>query len=76
MSRVEDRTRRQSIDLATRCVEKQLDHLDQIKTWAETVKNNGDKIADRAGRMRADLAKEIESLDRHVPGLKTNGTTA
>jgi len=48
-----------AIEVATRTIEKQLDHLDQIKTWAETVKNNGEKIADRAGRMRGDLAKEI-----------------
>ena len=50
-----------AIELATRGVEKQLDHLEHIKTWAETIKNNGDKITDRADRMRADLAKEIES---------------
>jgi hypothetical protein len=62
-----------AIDLATRAIEKQLDHLDQIKIWAETVKSNGDKVAERAGRMRADLAREVEALDRHVSGLKTNG---
>jgi hypothetical protein len=65
-----------AIELATRTIEKQLDHLEQIKTWAETVKNNGENIADRARRMRADLAKEIESLDRHVQALKTTGTPA
>jgi hypothetical protein len=62
-----------AIDLATRAIEKQLDHLDQIKIWAETVKSNGDKVAERAGRMRADLAREVEALDRQVSGLKTNG---
>ena len=55
-----------AIELATRTIEKQLGYLCEIKTWAETVKSNGDKIADRAGRMRTDLAKEIESLDRHI----------
>jgi hypothetical protein len=50
--------------------------LCEIKTWAETVKSNGDKIADRAGRMRTDLAKEIESLDRHIQAMKTSGTPA
>ena len=65
-----------SIDLATRCVEKQLDHLDQIKTWAETIKNNGEKIADRACRMRSDLAKEVENLDRQILELKANGVKA
>jgi hypothetical protein len=65
-----------SIDLATRCVEKQLEHLDQIKTWAETIKNNGEKIADRACRMRSDLAKEVEHLDRQILELNTNGVKA
>jgi len=59
-----------AIDLATRTIEKQLEHLDQIKTWAETVKSNGEKMSDRAGKMRADLAKEVETLDRQVNGLK------
>jgi hypothetical protein len=57
--------------LAARAIEKQLEHLDQIKIWAETVKTNGEKMADRAGKMRADLAKQVESLDRQVNGLKT-----
>jgi hypothetical protein len=65
-----------AIELATRTIEKQLDHLEQIKTWAETVKNNGENIADRARRMRLDLAKEIELLDLHVQALKTSGTPA
>jgi hypothetical protein len=62
-----------AIELATRAIEKQLAHLDQIKTWAETIKSNGDKISDRAGRMNADLAREIESLDHNVQALKTSG---
>ena len=65
-----------AIELATRAIEKQLGYLCDIKTWAETVKSNGDKIADRAGRMRTDLAKEIESLDRHIQAMKTSGTPA
>jgi hypothetical protein len=65
-----------AIDLATRAIEKQLEHLDQIRTWAETVKNNGEKMADRAGRMRADLAREVDALDRQVSGLKMSGAHA
>ncbi len=65
-----------AVEISTRTIEKQLDHLEQIKTWAETVKSNGDKIADRAGRMRTDLTKEIESLDRHVRALKTDAAQA
>jgi hypothetical protein len=65
-----------AIEFATRTIEKQLGHLDQIKTWAETARNSGEKIADRADRMRADLAKEVEALDTQIMGLKTNGAKA
>lgn len=60
-----------AIELACRGIDKQLNNLDQIKTWAETIRTNGDKIADRAGRMKTELAKEVEALDRHVMALKT-----
>jgi hypothetical protein len=59
------------IDLATRGIEKQLTHLDQIKTWAETVKTNGEKVVERVVKMRAELTKEVEALDRQLSGLKT-----
>jgi hypothetical protein len=65
-----------AIDVATRAIEKQLEHLDQIKTWAETVRNNGEKVVERAAKMRADLAKEVEALDRQVNGLKIHTAMA
>lgn len=65
-----------AIDLATRAIEKQIDHLDQIRIWAETVRSNGDKVAERAARMRDDLAREVEALDRQISGLKVGGLRA
>ena len=65
-----------AIDVATRAIEKQLEHLDQIKIWAETVRSNGEKVVERAAKMRSDLAKEVDSLDRQVNGLKTTGARA
>ncbi len=65
-----------AIDVATRAIEKQLAHLDDIRKWAQTVRNNGDNIASRAERMRDELAKEIDVLDRHVNGLKSSGARA
>jgi hypothetical protein len=59
-----------SLELATRAVEKQVQHLDQIKTWSETIKGHGEKIADRVGKMKAELVKEVERLDREVGNLK------
>ncbi len=61
-----------AIELSTRAVEKQIEHLAQIKTWADTIKSNGDKIADRAEKMQKALLKEVEELDRQLAGLKAN----
>jgi hypothetical protein len=60
-----------AVELATRGIEKQIENLVQIKTWAETVKSNGDKIADRAGRMHEAIQKHVEELDRQLAALKT-----
>jgi hypothetical protein len=65
-----------AIELSTRAVEKQIEHLAQIKTWAETVKSNGEKIADRAGRMNEVLVQAVEELDRQLAALKTEGPEA
>ena len=59
------------IDLTVRGIEKQLTHLDQIRTWAETVRTNGEKVVERVVKMRTDLSKEVEALDRQLSGLKT-----
>ena len=60
-----------SIESATRSIEKQIEALAQIKTWAETVRGNGDKIADRAGKMHEALRKQVEELDLQLGALKT-----
>src|SRR5207249_291288 len=46
----------QEIELATRAVEKQIKHLEDFATWGETVSGHGEKIVERAKRMKADLA--------------------
>jgi hypothetical protein len=61
-----------AIELATRAIEKQIEGLGQIKTWAETVRSNGDKIADRAGKMQEALQEEVEELDRQIGAMKTS----
>lgn len=69
-------TQVQEVELATRNIEKQLQYLDEFKTWGETVKGHGEKISDRAVRMAAELTKEIKRLDRQVEALKTVATPA
>jgi len=47
-----------------------LAELDQLKKWADSVMNNGERMSASIAKMRGDLAKEVESLDRQVDGLK------
>jgi hypothetical protein len=61
-----------SIELATRAIEKQIENVSQIKTWAETIKGNGCKIADRAGKMQEALQKQVEELDQQLSAMKTS----
>jgi len=58
------------VDKAIRNIEKQVNSLDQIKTWADTIRGGGQKIADKVDTMNANLTREIESLDREVRILK------
>lgn len=58
------------VDRAIRNIEKQVNSLDQIKKWAETVRSNGQKIVDKADTMTNHLTRDIESLDREVATLK------
>jgi hypothetical protein len=59
------------LEQAARAVEKQVQHLDQIKTWSETIKGHGEKIGERVAKMKVELLRETERLDREVAALKT-----
>jgi len=61
-----------AIELAARAIEKQIEGLGQIETWAETVRSNGGKIADRAGKMQEALQKQVEELDLQIGAMKTS----
>lgn len=65
-----------AIEKATLAIEKQLEHLGQIKTWADTVKNNGEKISERAGKLQETLAEQVETLNYQIKALKTAGAQA
>lgn len=60
----------QGIELATRAVEKQITFLDEVRTAAETVRSNGERIVKRAEKMRSDLEQEVDRLDRYVAALR------
>lgn len=59
------------IQKATRAVEKQAEHLDQLKTWAETSRTSANKIIDRVEKMQTDFTKQVEALDEAVAALKS-----
>jgi hypothetical protein len=61
------------IEAQARAVERQAGYLGEMKTWAETIKNNGTKIADRAGRMQEELQAAAVSLDQQLLTLRTRG---
>ena len=63
----------QAVERATRTIEKQLRYLSDIQRMAETARSSGEKIGDRARRMRGDLAVEIERIDQHLAALLTIG---
>lgn len=59
------------IELATRQIEKQIQYMDEFKRWGETVKGHGDKIVDRAERVKKELVTEVEKLDKQLHSLKS-----
>ncbi|MDW8310802.1 MAG: hypothetical protein RMK20_15635, partial [Verrucomicrobiales bacterium] len=65
-----------AIEKATLAIEKQLEHLGKIKTWAETVKNNGENISKQAETMQASLRDQVETLNHQIKALKTAGARA
>lgn len=55
---------------ATRAVEKRLNDLASIGTWAETVRSSGEKIAERARIMGEDVRRQVARLDEVVRVLR------
>lgn len=62
----------EAIERAIRAIEKQVEYLSQIVTWADAVKKNGENIGDRACKMRDVIQKQVEELDCQLNALKTN----
>lgn len=52
-----------AIDVATRAIEKQLEHLDQIKIWAETVRSN---VSFRQGCVRPSDSRFLQASSRRT----------
>ena len=61
-----------AIDEAARAVARQAAYLDEMRIWAETVRRNGEKIADRAARMTSDLQTAVDTLDAQLTTLRAS----
>lgn len=60
-----------TIEASVRALEKQLKRVEEIKTWAATVRNSGEKIEKQASSLFADLAEHLRKIDEQVTALKT-----
>lgn len=67
----ERRAAAQEIEASLRAVEKRLNDLEDVKTLATTVCNNGQKIREKAGRIADELREHCALLDRQVLTLRT-----
>jgi len=64
----------QAIDAAILAIEKEAKRLESMKTWTETITNNGSKILDEIRKMSAALERQIQVLGEAVSGLKESAT--
>lgn len=60
----------EAIEQAILEIQKQADGLAQIKTWATTVRNNGDHIIKSAEKMQEGLNSQVELLNDKVADLR------
>jgi hypothetical protein len=60
----------QAIDKSLAEIQRQVKYLDDIRTWSGTIKNNAEKVIDRAERMQKALEMELETLGEQVAQLK------
>jgi hypothetical protein len=59
-----------AIESAAAGITRDLGSLEEIMTWANTVKNNGEKISNKAISMRKKIDDQLQSLSQHVRGLR------
>jgi hypothetical protein len=58
------------IDKAILEINKQIESLDEIRTWTETIRNNGQKILDRLRISREKLSAQAQTLTDRLADLK------
>ena len=58
------------IDRAVRAIEKRIEHLVQVKTWAETIASNSSKILDSVRKVHGELEEQVKAIDAQVAALR------
>lgn len=61
----------QAIDKSLHEIQRQVAHLEQIKTWTTTIKNNADNVIGRVTKMQEALGNELEKLTEQIDQLKS-----
>jgi hypothetical protein len=58
------------IEKAVRAIEKRIEHLVSVKTWAETIESNSRKIQDSVRKVHEELEEQVKAIDTQVGALK------
>lgn len=66
----------QPIELAIRDIEKQINGLDEINRFTETIESNSRKIIDRARIMKNNLLSQVSTLDDQINKLRAAMTSS
>ncbi|MCA8915636.1 MAG: hypothetical protein KDB90_09515, partial [Planctomycetes bacterium] len=60
----------EAVDKAIHGVERQIEYIDDLNTWTGNITRDADKIADRLGKMKKDLNRELERLTEQIENLR------
>lgn len=58
------------IDRAVRAVEEQIKHLDTLEGFGQDIIGKSEKIIDRVGKMKREIARQVRRLDEQLDRLK------
>ena len=60
---------RVAIELAIDAITRNLEALGEIERLANTTRNNGEKIASKAVKLKTQIEQQLESVSEHVVNL-------
>ncbi|MCB9894883.1 MAG: hypothetical protein H6839_10565 [Planctomycetes bacterium] len=60
----------EAVDRAIHGVERQIEYINDLNTWTGNITRDAEKIADRLGKMKKDLNREMERLTEQIENLR------